>query len=180
MRNIIEHTLVSLDGVSTGAAIPRFGEYRDDEEYNRDRLDQALSCEALLIGRTTYELFAKNFPIRTDPWGERINAMPKYVFSSTLEKADWNNTTIIRGNVVAEVTKLKQQEGRDLLIYGSALLTETLLKHHLIDALGLSIFPFVLGQGKQLFRQSDHPALTLVETKSFSRGIVMLTYEPQY
>ncbi|GHO62798.1 hypothetical protein KSC_016900 [Ktedonobacter sp. SOSP1-52] len=88
MRTIIEHTLVSLDGVSTGAAIPRFGEYRDDEEYNRDRLDQALSCEALLIGRTTYELFAKNFPIRTDPWGERINAMPKYVFSSTLEKAD--------------------------------------------------------------------------------------------
>jgi dihydrofolate reductase len=82
--------------------------------------------------------------------------------------------------VVAEVTKLKQQEGRDLLIYGHGLLAEALLKHHLLDALSLSIFPLVLGQGKQLFRQGDTATLKLVATKSFSKGIVKLTYEPQY
>ncbi|GHO61774.1 pyrimidine reductase [Ktedonobacter sp. SOSP1-52] len=179
MRNIIEYTLVSVDGVYAGAAISRFSEYRDDEVYMRDGLDQALACGALLMGRTTYEGFAKIWPRRTDPWADRINAMPKYVFSSTLEKADWNNSTIVRGDVVAEVTKLKQQEGGDLLIYGHGLLAETLFKHHLLDALGLSIFPFVLGQGKQLFRQGETATLRLVATKSFSKGIIKLTYEPQ-
>ena len=180
MRNIIEDTLVSLDGVYAGAAISRFSEYRRDEAYIRDGLDQALACDALLMGRTTYEDVAKIWPRLTDPWADRINAMPKYVFSSTLEKADWNNSTIVRGDVVAEVTKLKQQEGRDLLIYGHGLLAEALLKHHLLDALSLSIFPLVLGQGKQLFRQGETVALKLVATKSFPKGIVKLTYEPQY
>jgi dihydrofolate reductase len=178
MRNILEYTLVSLDGVYTGAAISGFAAYRD-EAYLRDGLGQALACDALLMGRTTYEDFAAIWPRRTDPWADRINAMPKYVFSSTLEKADWNNTTIIRGDVVAEVTRLKQQEGRDLLIYGHGLLAETLLKHHLLDILDLSIHPLVLGQGKQLFRQGESAALRLVATKSFSKGMVKLTYEPQ-
>ena len=106
--------------------------------------------------------------------------MPKYVFSSTLEKVEWNNSTLVRGDVIAEVTRLKQQEGRDLLIYGHGLLTETLLKHHLLDVLDLSIHPLVLGQSKQLFRQSGTVALKLVATKSFSKGIINLTYEPQY
>jgi len=127
MRNILEDTLVSLDGVSAGAAVSGFAEYRD-EAYLRDGLGQALACDALLMGRTTYEDFAKIWPRRTDPWADRINAMPKYVFSSTLEKADWNNSTIVRGDVEAYVTRLKQQEGRDLLIYGHGLLAETLLK----------------------------------------------------
>jgi dihydrofolate reductase len=180
MRKISEYTLVSLDGVYAGAAISRFSESRNDEAYMRDGLDQALACSALLMGRTTYEDFARIWPRRTDPWADRINAMPKYVFSSKLEKAEWNNSTIVRGDVVAEVTKLKQQEGRDLLIYGHGLFAETLLKHRLLDALGLSIFPFVLGQGKQLFRQGEPATLRLVATKSFSKGIVKLTYEPQY
>lgn len=180
MRHIIENVLVSLDGVYDGAAIARFGDYRDDEAYMRDSLNQALSCSALLIGRATYDLFIMNWPKRTDPWADRINAMPKYVFSSTLEQADWNNTTIIRGDVGAYVTKLKQQEGHDLLVYGAGLLAETLRKHHLVDALTLSIFPFVTGQGKQIFRQGDPPALKHLATKSFSRGIVKLTYELEY
>src|SRR5260221_11782266 len=129
MRKIIEYTLVSVDGVFAGTAISGFSEYRDDA-YMRDGLGQALACDAMLMGRTTYEGFAAIWPRRTDPWADRINAMPKYVFSSTLEKAEWNNTIIVRGDVVAEVTKLKQQEGRDLLIYGHGLLAETLLKHH--------------------------------------------------
>ena len=173
MRNIIEDTLVSLDDVYAGAAISKFSEYRNDEAYQRDGLDQALACDALLMGRTTYEDISKIWPRLTGPWADKINAMPKYVFSSTLEKADWNNSTIVRGDVVAEVTKLKQQEGRDLLIYGHGLLAEALLKHHLLDALSLSVFPLVLGQ-------SETAALKLVATKSFSKGIVKLTYEPQY
>src|SRR6266852_3474406 len=179
MRKIIEYTLVSVDGVFTGAAISAFSEYRDDA-YMRDGLGQVLACDAMLMGRNTYESFAKIWPRRTDPWADRINAIPKYVFSSKLEKAEWNNSTIVRGDVVAEVTKLKQQEGRDLLIYGHGLLGETLLKQHLLDALSLSIFPLVLGQGKQLFRQGETATLKLVATKSFPKGIVKLTYEPQY
>jgi dihydrofolate reductase len=179
MRNLIEYTIVSLDGVFAGAALAGFAEYRD-EAYMRDGLGQALSCDALLMGRTTYESFAAIWPRRTDPWANRINAMPKYVFSSKLEQAEWNNTTLVRGDVLAEVTRLKQQEGGDLLIYGHGLLAETLLKHHLLDVLDLSIHPLVVGQGKQFFRENEHARFRLVATKSFSKGIVKLTYEPQY
>src|SRR5712692_3969765 len=154
MRKIIEYTLVSVDGVFTGAAISAFSEYRDDA-YMRDGLGQVLACDAMLMGRNTYESFAKIWQRRTDPWANRVNAMQKYVFSSTLEQAEWNNTTIIRGDVVAEVTKLKQQEGRDLLVYGHGLLTETLLKHQLLDVLDLSIYPLVVGRGKQFFREDE-------------------------
>jgi dihydrofolate reductase len=179
MRNIIEYTLVSVDGVFTGADISGFFEYRD-EAYMRDGLGQLLACDAMLMGRTTYEGFAKLWPVRAHPWAERINAMPKYVFSSKLEKADWTNTTIVRGDVVAEVTKLKERVGGDLLIYGHGLLAETLLRHHLLDVLDLSIYPLVLGQGKPFFRNGEHATLRLVAAKSFSKGIVKLTYEPQY
>jgi len=179
MRKIIEYTLVSVDGVFAGADISGFFEYRDDA-YLRDGLGQLLACDAMLMGRNTYEGFAGLWPRFNHPWADRINAIPKYVFSSTLEKAEWNNTTIVRGDVVAEVTKLKQQEGRDLLVYGRGLFGETLLKHHLLDVLDLSIHPLVLGQGKQPFREGEHATLRLVAAKSFSKGIVKLTYEPQY
>ena len=105
--------------------------------------------------------------------------MQKYVFSSTLEKAAWENSTIVTGDVVAEVTKLKQQEGRDLLIWGHGLLAETLLKHHLIDVLDISIYPIVAGGGKLFFREGQNANLRLVTTKTFSQGIVKLTYEPE-
>ena len=179
MRNIIEYTLVSVDGVFAGADISGFFEYRDNA-YLRDGLGQLLACDAMLMGRNTYEGFAKLWPGRTHPWADRINAIPKYVFSSKLEQAEWNNSTIVRGDVVAEVTKLKQQQGRDLLIYGHGLLGETLLKHHLLDVLDLSIHPLVVGQGKQFFREGEHARFRLVAAKSFSKGIVKLTYEPQY
>jgi len=179
MRKIIEYTVVSVDGVFSGADISGFFEYRDDA-YLRDGLGQLLACDAMLMGRNTYEGFAKIWPGRTHPWADRINAIQKYVFSSKLEKAEWNNSTIVRGDVIAEVTKLKQQEGRDLLIYGHGLLGETLLKQHLLDVLDLSIHPLVVGQGKQFFREGENATLRLVAAKSFSKGIVKLTYEPQY
>src|SRR5262249_25278592 len=155
-----------------------FFEYRD-EAYLRDGLGQLLACDALLMGRTTYEIFAKLWPGRTHPWADRINVMPKYVFSSKLETAEWNNSTIVRGDVVAEVTRLKQQEGRDLLIYGHGLLGETVLKHRLLDVIDLSIHPLVIGQGRSFFREGENTRLRLIGAKSFSKGIVKLTYEPQ-
>src|SRR5260370_15948515 len=154
MLKIIEYALVSVDGVFSGADISGFFEYRDDA-YLRDGLGQLLACDAMLMGRNTYEGFAKIWPGRTHPWADRINAIPKYVFSSKLEKAEWNNSTIVRGDVVAEVTKLKQQEGRDLLIYGHGLLGETLLRHHLLDVLDLSLHPLVLGQRNPFFLTAE-------------------------
>jgi len=179
MRKIIEYTLVSLDGVFADEAVGRFFQYRDDAYY-RDGLGQLLACDAMLLGRTTYETFARIWPGRDHPWAERLNAMPKYVFSSKLERADWNNSTIVRGDVVAEVTKLKEQDGGNLLIYGHGMLGETLLRHRLLDVLDLSIHPLVLGRGKLFWREGQNTSLRLVAAKAFSTGIVKLTYEPQY
>lgn len=153
-------------------------DYRDDA-YFRDGLSQLSACDAMLMGRTTYESFAKIWPGSTHPWADRLNAMKKYVFSSKLERADWDNSIIIRGDVAAEVTKLKQQEGGDLLVYGHGLLSETLLKRHLLDVLEISIHPIFAGSGKLLFREGENAKMKLITTKSFSK-IVKLTYEPQY
>jgi dihydrofolate reductase len=178
MRKIIEYTLVSVDGVFAGPALQQFLGYRDDA-YLRDGLGLLLASDAMLMGRTTYDSFAKIWPGRDHPWAGRLNAIHKYVFSSTLQRADWNNSTIVRGDVVAEVTKLKQQEGGDLLIYGHGLLAETLLNRHLLDVLDISIHPMMAGSGKLLFRQGPGTSMNLTAVKGFS-NIVKLTYEPQY
>jgi dihydrofolate reductase len=178
MRKIIEYTLVSIDGVFSGPQLLGFMDYRDDA-YMRDGLGQLLACDAMLMGRTTYENFAKAWPGRNHPWASRLNSIRKYVFTSTLERAEWENSTIVRGDVVAEVTKLKEQDGGDLLVYGHGLLAETLLEHHLLDVLDLSIHPLFVGSGKLLFREGRQTKMKLVETRSFSQ-IVKLTYEPQY
>jgi dihydrofolate reductase len=178
MRKIIEYTLVSVDGVFAGPALQQFLGYRDDA-YLRDGLGLLLACDAMLMGRTTYDSFAKIWPGRDHPWAGRLNAIQKYVFSSTLERADWNNSTIVRGDAVTEVTKLKQQEGGDLLIYGHGLLAETLLNRQLLDVLDISIHPLVAGSGKLLFRQGPSASMKLTAVKGFS-NIVKLTYEPQY
>jgi dihydrofolate reductase len=179
VRKIIEYTLVSVDGVVEDPQNWGLRNFQDDA-YLRDGLGQLLACDAMLMGRRTYEILANIYPSRTDPWALRLNPMQKYVFSSTLEKADWDNSTIVRGDVAAEVTKLKQQEGRDLLIWGHGLLAETLLKHHLLDVLDISIYPVVAGSGGQFFRKGQDANLALVTTKSFSKGIVKLTYEPKH
>jgi len=177
MRKIIEHVLLALDGVIGGTDISRFFGYTD-EAYMRDRLGQLLACDAMLMGRNTYEEFASFWPRLTDhPLAARVNALPKFVFSSQLEDAEWNNSTIVRGDVVEEVTKLKQQDGGDLLVYGHGLLGETLLKERLLDVLDLSIHPLVLGQGKQFFREGQNTLLKLAAARSYEKGIVKLTYE---
>jgi dihydrofolate reductase len=177
MRKLIEYTLVSADGVFENPQDWAMG-FRDDA-YMRDGLGLLLACDGMLMGRNTYEASAKIWPGRTDPWAVRLNAIRKYVFSSKLERADWNNSTIVRGDVVAEVAKLKEQEGGDLLTWGHGLLAETLLKEHLLDVLDLSIHPVVVGSGRLFFRAGENAKLRLVATKSFSK-IVKLTYEPRY
>jgi dihydrofolate reductase len=119
-------------------------------------------------------------PERGDPpYAARLNAIRKYVFSSKLETAEWNNSTVVRGDVAAEVSKLKQQDGGDLLILGHGLLGETLLKQRLLDVLDLAIYPVLVGHGRPVFREGQAVKLKLATTKSFSK-IVKVTYEPQY
>ncbi len=142
-------------------------------------MGQLMASDAMMMGRTTYENFASMWPRRSDPWADRINAMRKYVFSSKLDVADWNNSVLDRGDVVEEVTKLKEQDGGDLLVYGHGMLGETLLKNRRLDVLDVSIHPIILGTGKLLFREGDTARMTLVATKTFSK-IVKLMYEPQY
>jgi dihydrofolate reductase len=179
MRKIIEYTLLSVDGSFENPSSWGFMKFRD-EAYTHDGLGLLHACDAMLMGRGMYEASVRIWSGRTDhPWAARVNEMRKYVFSSTLEKADWNNTTIVRGGVVAEADTLKQQDGRDLLIWGHTRLAETFLKNRLIDVLHLSIHPVLVGSGKLFYREGQAANLKLVAAKAFSK-IVKLSYEPQY
>ena len=179
MRKLIEYCLVSADGIRLDDPFP-FRDY-DDDAYLRDREGLFAACDAMLWGRTTYERFASRGPGSegAPPYAARLNAIRKYVFSSKLETAEWNNTTIVRGDVAAEVTKLKQQDGGDLLILGHGLLGETLMKERLLDVLDVAIYPILVGHGRPLLREGQVGKLKLAATKSFSK-IVKVTYEPQY
>lgn len=179
MRKIIEYTLVSADGVFDDPVKLGFLEYRDDA-YLRDGLGLLTACDAMLFGRHTYQTFAKAWPGRAHPWADRLNAIPKYVFSSALGSADWSNSTLVRGDAVDEVTRLKQQEGGgDLLVFGHGILAEALLRAQLIDMIDLSVHPVIAGSGKQFFRAGQSAQLRLAAVKTFSK-IVKTTYELQY
>jgi dihydrofolate reductase len=178
MRKIIEYTLVSVDGVFAGPALARFGDYRD-EAYFSDGLNQLLACDAMLMGRTTYEQFSNIWPARSDPWADRVNTMTKYVFSSTLKHTPWENSVLVPGDVETEVTKLKQQGDGNLIVYGHGMLAQTLLKCHLLDILDLAVHPIIAGTGERLFRETETATMKLAAAKSYSQ-IVKLTYETQY
>ncbi len=153
-----------------------------DEDFARLVADWIAAADGFLFGRGTYELFAGHWPLVTDPSdaiATRLNSAPKYVVSTTLERAEWNNSTLVHGDVVKEVTRLKQQPGNELQVHGSATLIRTLMQHNLIDAYRLFIHPVVLGNGKRLFTIGTTPtALKLVDTKTTSRGVVVHVYEP--
>jgi dihydrofolate reductase len=147
-------------------------------EGDRFKLDEVMASDALLLGRVTYEGFAEAWPTRTGDFADKFNTMPKYVVSTTLETAEWNNSTLIKENVVQEVSRLKQKAGGDILVNGSAQLVETLIRHDLVDEYRLMVFPVVLGRGKRLF--GDTPAATpleIVETKP-AGAVVILTLRP--
>ena len=178
-RKLILYSLISANGI-----VPDdphgvgFGEYWDDNAYLLDNLGLFERCDAYLFGRTTYEMFAKTWTrkdVGDHPYASRANSIQKFVFSSKLERAEWNNTTIIRGDVLAEVKKLKQQSGRDLLVFGNGLLSRTLLKHDLVDRLDLDIHPIMLGQGHPFSCEAQTLKLKLSATKVYSK-IVKLSY----
>ncbi len=176
MRKIIESTLVSLDGV-IGDPMVWANDYFD-HEAQADALERLLASDAMLMGRRTYEVFAKAWPALTGEYAGRMNSIRKYVFSSTLERADWHNSTIIRGDVAAEVGKLKQQDGQDLVMYGHGPLGQTLLEHHLLDELHFAIHPVLVGRDTLLFREGEKTTLKLVATKTLGTGVVVLSYQP--
>jgi len=149
-----------------------------DHEAEKHALDLLSASDAMLMGRRTYEFFAAAFPHQTGEYGHRINKIRKYVFSNTLKKADWTNSLVISGDVVAEAAKLKAQGGGDLVIYGHGMLGRTLLENDLLDELKLWIHPLFLGHGQSLFQGGSKKKLRLVAKKTLGTGVVVLSYQP--
>jgi dihydrofolate reductase len=138
-----------------------------------------MSSEALLLGRRTYEGFAAAWPSREGEFADKFNTMPKFVVSSTLEDPDWNNSTVLKGDVAKEVAKLRREKDGDIVVHGSARLVQTLVEHDLVDELRLMVFPVVLGSGKRLFGDaSDKKTLRLVDSKVVGDGVAILVYRP--
>jgi dihydrofolate reductase len=186
MGKIVVTEFVSLDGVMEdpgGAEGFRYGawtfEYERGAEGNQFKLDELFGAEAQLLGRKTYEGFAAAWPERTDEAGfaEKFNTMPKYVISSTLQEAGWNNSTVLSGDLVEEVTKLKRDIDGPILVSGSCQLVQGLIEHDLVDELRLMVFPVILGSGKRLFGEtSDKKPLKLVDSRTTGDGLALLTY----
>jgi dihydrofolate reductase len=148
-------------------------------EVLRYLLDEALGTEALLLGRITYEEFATLWPPRDGELADRLNGLAKYVVSSKLEHPEWNNSTVLSGDAVEEVSRLKRELDGDIVVYGSIRLARTLIEHDLVDELRLMVYPVVLGAGERLFGAlPDKKGVRLVDTKSLGDGVAILTYEP--
>jgi dihydrofolate reductase len=183
---IVVTEFVSLDGVVEdpgGAEDFKYGgwsfEISRGDEGDKFKLDETLSSEALLLGRVTYEGFAKAWPTREGEFADKFNSMPKYVVSSTLEEPEWNDSTVLTGNVVEEVAKLKQEQDGEIVVHGSPRLVQTLLEHDLVDELRLMVFPVMLGTGKRLFGEtSEKKPLRLVDSKVVGDGVVILIFQP--
>jgi dihydrofolate reductase len=179
---------VSLDGVVQDPAGDEgfrvggwVGRLKDREEVNQLALDDAIAAEALLLGRRSYEWFASKFPSRTGALADRLNSMPKYVVSSTLEDPAWNNSIVLKGDVLDEVSKLKQERTGEILVLGSFQLIHALIDHDLVDELRLNIYPIVLGAGARLFGETrDTRSLRLVDSRSLSDGVAVLRYEASW
>jgi dihydrofolate reductase len=192
MGRIIVSENVSLDGVvqdPTGEEGFKHGGWflqmgdKDREEWAKVELDEALGAEALLLGRRSDEWFAVRWLSRNGEWADRLNSLPKYVVSSTLEEPKWSNSTafkgaVLKGDVVTEVSKLKQELAGDIVVYASTPLVHTLMEHDLVDELRLTVFPVVLGAGERLFGEtSDNKPMRLVKTQTVGDSLAYLTYE---
>lgn len=185
MRRVIVAEFVTVDGVME--APEKWQKYswsENDNEYNSEeqkyKADELFGSGALLLGRVTYELFAGYWPSATQEgeFADRMNGIPKYVVSTTLDKAKWNNTTVLKGDMAEGVRKLKNGDGGDILVYGSADLVNALTQHDLADEYRLMVHP-VVGSGKRLFADgTDLSVLQLVDTKPFPSGNIVLTYQP--
>jgi len=186
MGRIVISENVSLDGViqdpagvegfRLGGWVGRIGS-QDRQEAAKVALDEALGAEAFLLGRRSYEFLAERWPSRSGPLAERLNSMPKYVVSSTLEAPIWNNTKVLKGDVIDDVSKLKQEIDGEIVVAASFQLWHTLMEHDLVDELRLMIYPVVLGAGERLFGDtSDKIPMRLVSTRTVD-DLALLTYK---
>jgi dihydrofolate reductase len=186
MRRVIASEYLTLDGVmeapgSEDSLGDRGGWpflYSSDEAA-AFKFDEVMASDALLLGRVTYDIFAASWPARTGEFADRMNRLPKYVVSRTLETTAWENAHLIRDDVAGAVSRLKEQPGQDILLYGSADLVRALTEHRLIDEYRFMIFPLILGTGKRLFDNWINVTLKLVEAKTLGSGVVVLTYQPE-
>ncbi len=186
MANIVISENITLDGMvqdPTGEeGFERggwFGQARDLPGWARLALQDALGAEALLLGRRTYEYFAARWPSRSGELADRLNSLPKYVVSSTLEDPDWNNSIVVKGDVVQEVSRLRTDLKGQILCLASFHLVRTLIDRGLVDELRLKVFPVVLGAGERLFGNTgDTIPLRLVDTTIIGAGVSVLTYKP--
>jgi dihydrofolate reductase len=176
MRRIVVTEFVSLDGVME-EPVWTFRYWNDDiAEFKGE---ESSASDALLLGRVTYQGFAAAWPESRDEGADYFNSVRKHVVSRTLEEPlEWNNSTLIKDNVVEEITSLKQQDGKDIVVHGSATLVQTLMQHDLVDRYRLLVYPVVLGKGKRLFEEGATATLKLLDSRSFSSGVVALVYEP--
>jgi len=187
MGKIVISTNVTLDGVvqdPDGEEGFRLGGWfvrdggKDLEEWGKVEFEEALGTEALLLGRRSDEWFAARWLSKSGAWADRLNSLPKYVVSSTLQDPRWTNVTVLKGNVVDEVTRLKQELAGDIVVYASYQLGRTLIEHDLVDELRLFVFPVVLGAGERLFGEtSDKKPIRLVDSRTVGDGLAFLTYE---
>jgi dihydrofolate reductase len=185
MARIVVSENMSLDGVVQDPAGDEgfsrggwVGLIAAREDVAKVALDEALGAEAFLLGRRSYEWLAARWPSRSGELADRLNSLPKYVVSSTLEDPAWNNSTVLRGDAVEEVSKLKQKLSGEIVVAGSFQLLRTLVEHDLVDELRLKIFPVVLGAGERLFGEtSDKKPVRLVDSQTLGEGVAYLIYE---
>ena len=176
MRNLIVTEFMSLDGVMEE---PRWTFTYWNDEIANFKGEESSASDALLLGRVTYQGFAAAWPQSEDEGADYFNSVRKYVISKTLEEPlEWNNSTLIKDNVVEELTNLKQQDGKYIAVHGSATLVQTLIQHDLVDRYRLLVYPVIVGKGKRLFEEGVPATLKLLESQSFSSGVVALVYEP--
>jgi dihydrofolate reductase len=187
MGRIVVTEFISLDGIVEdpgGAEDFKYGgwsfEFDRGDEGNKFKLDETMEADALLLGRVTYEGFAAAWPSRDGEFADRFNTMPKYVVSSTLSDPEWTNSTVLDGDVVGAVQKLRQEPGGDIVVHGSVQLAQTLIDNDLVDELRLMVFPVVLGAGKRLFGETgDKKTLRLADSRAVGDdGVTVLVYEP--
>ncbi len=188
MGRIVVSENVSLDGITqeaTGDEGFKFGGWFDQmpdhvrAEWAKVEYQEALDTAAWLVGRGTYTWFAERWADRSGEWADRLRDIPKYVVSSTLEDpSDWANSTVLKGDVIEQVTKLKRTVDGDILVYGSGPLVQTLMEHDLVDELRLMTHPFVFGTGERLFREtSDQKPVRLVDIRAIGNNLALLTYQ---
>jgi dihydrofolate reductase len=185
MGRIVVTEFISLDGVVEdpgGSEDFRHGgwsfEFSRGEKGDKFKLDETMASQALLLGRVTYEGFADAWPSREGEFADKFNEMPKYVVSTTLEDPEWNNSTVIRGDLPREVARVKDEIDGDIVVHGSVTLARELIENDLVDELRLMVFPVVLGSGKRLFGDtSDKKPLRLANSRAVGDGVSILVYE---